>query len=97
MVNGFGFLFFCAFWLWVVRIFLGLVLFLVVGVVFLCWFFCIGWLGLVRVISSLGKGTIRNGIREFRRQIRIERFAKQQKESMRRNTRQTVEVYIDKP
>jgi hypothetical protein len=31
------------------------VLFLVVGVVFLCWFFCIGWLELVRVISCLGK------------------------------------------
>jgi len=65
-VNGFGFLFFCVFWLWVVRIFLGLVLFLVVGVVFLCWFFCMGWLGLLLVISCLGKGIIMNGIREFR-------------------------------
>jgi len=51
----FGFLFFCVFWLWVVGVFLGLVLFLVVGVVFLCWFFCIGWLGLVRAISCLEK------------------------------------------
>ena len=33
---GFGFSLFCAFSLWVARIFLGLVLFLVVGVVFLC-------------------------------------------------------------
>jgi hypothetical protein len=62
----FGFSFFYAFWLWVVRIFLGLVFFLVVGVVFLCWFFCRGWLGLVRATSCLEKGTIMKGIREFR-------------------------------
>jgi len=57
-------------------------LFLVVGVVFLCWFFCIGWLGLVLVISCLGKGTVMNGIREFRRQVTKERFGKQRKGSM---------------
>jgi hypothetical protein len=62
----FGFSFFYALWLWVARIFLGLLFFLVVGVVFLCWFFCIGWLGLVLAISCLGKGTIVKGTREFR-------------------------------
>jgi len=66
--------FFYAFWLWVARIFLGLMFFLVVGIVFSCWFFCIGWLELVRVISCLGKGTIRNGIRDFRRQRIKERL-----------------------
>ena len=61
VVDGFGFLFFCVFWLWVVGVFLGLVLFLVVGVVFLCWFFCVGWLGLVRVISCPGKRDYNEG------------------------------------
>jgi len=75
VVDGFGFLFFCVFWLWVVGVFLGLVLFLVVGVVFLCWFFCVEWLALVLVISC----HLKNGIREICRQVIKERLQSSEK------------------